>query len=88
MKPINICGITGLKVAANTTSGVLGQGRYDVYAKDLAVIRVARADKMTGLSADNGYTIPAGGVIPMIIDQDKMCIKSTSAIVVHNVGVE
>lgn len=86
MQPINICNVRGMVVNPNETSGVLSQGTYDVYAKDLAVILVGVKGKLTDLSADNGYTMPAGSVISMVIDKPKMSIRSTAKINVVKVG--
>lgn len=86
MNPINICNVEGVTLAADTASETLSLGRYDVYAEELSVIRVGHANKMAGLTETNGYVVPAGAVIPMIVDQPNMVIKGTTAILVHKVG--
>lgn len=86
MKPLNICGITGFATEANVVSDVISQGTYDVYAPELSVIRVNTADKMSGITEKNGYTIPAGAVITLVIDRSNMRIQSTTPVRVHRVG--
>ena len=84
MKPINLIRRTGVAIAANAASQKLARGFYDVYAKDLAVIQVSKAGTIP--TATTGYTIPAGSVIPLEIDEDDFRIGTTAALVIHKVG--
>ncbi|QIG76559.1 hypothetical protein EVC27_034 [Rhizobium phage RHph_I1_6] len=80
---INIKGRKSTVLAANTTSGELEEGVYDVYATSaLTYIRVA--EEPEAVSSADDYPIPSGGTVPVRIPAGCK-IRASSGIILFRV---